>query len=209
MKEQTTYLNKITEALERLSVCEQYISEYQRAGSVFACESAALQMRKAMEAIAFASIAPNKEQYAAVQRGAEKSADYRNDWNARLIFKMLADINPDFYPKPMSRETKVGPNAWHYGKPLEGYMSQARFEKFYQRLGKFLHADNPWGSDTAWVNVAKEMTDAIRAIRALLVLHRTVIRSPNFNGVWVIGAPTDVPPFIYTAAAVGEFVDTN
>lgn len=209
MREREIYLAKISEALTRLTVCEKYLAMFEESRSVFDCESGALQMRKAMEAIAFASIAPNKEQYAAAKKSAEKSADFRNDWNARLIFQLLAKLNADFYPKPMAPRTKTGPNSWHYGEPPGGHMSQKTFEKFYPRLGKFLHADNPWGDDKGWSNMAKEMASAIKSLRKLLVIHRTVIRTPQFTGVWVVEAPADGPPSIFAGYSDGEFVDNG
>jgi hypothetical protein len=166
-------------------------------------------MRKAMEAIAFAAIAPNKAQYAAAKTSAEKSADFRSDWNARLIFQLLAKLNPDFYPKPMAARTRTGASSWHFGEPQGGHMSQKTFEKFYPRLGKFLHADNPWGDDKGWTNMANEMEGAIRSLRKLLMIHRTVIHTPQFTEVWVVEAPADGPPSIFAAYSAGGFIGTG
>jgi hypothetical protein len=205
MEDQAVYLDKIKEALTRLSVCEQYLVDAEASGKVFGFESAAVQMRKAMEAIAFASIAPNREQYSVVRSNAEKSSDYRKDWNARSICLILKTVNPDFYPQPIGQREKVGPNAWHYGEPQGGHMSQATFEKFYARLGRFLHADNPWDNDKGWSSLGKELADAIKSLRKLLTLHRTSIRTKNFRGVWVVEAPPNLSPAIYAAYAAEEF----
>jgi hypothetical protein len=86
-------------------------------------------------------------------------------------------------------------------------MSQKTFERFYRRLGKFLHADNPWGNDKGWSSLANELAGAVSSIRKLLVVHRAVIRTPHFSGVWVVEAPKDVPPQIFAGHAQGEFID--
>jgi hypothetical protein len=196
----------MSEALDRLSASERYLGAYSSFGQLCELESATLQLRKAMEAIAFATIAPNKEMYATFRKNANKPTHFGEDWQADSIFLALNKVNPDFYPGPLLQETKVGPNAWHFGKPMDGYMKRKDFEKWYKRLGKFLHADNPWGNDKGWVNFANEIPDAIRAIRALLKKHRTLIRAPEFNGVWIVDAPSDgTPPRMIKALAEGPF----
>lgn len=194
MDEPKMYLELMTQALERLRASENYLSAYESLKRLYDLESAALQLRKAMEAIAFAAIAPNKQMYAAFRKNAERPAHFGKDWQADSIFQSLAKVNPDFYPDPLLQQTRVGPNAWHFGKPLDGYMKRKNFESLYKRLGKFLHADNPWGDDKGWGNFAKDLPDAILKIRALLKKHRTLIREPEFSGVWIVDAPNDGTP---------------
>lgn len=206
MDEPKIYLEKMTEALERLNACEEYLSANTESKKRFALESAALQLRKAMEAIAFAAIAPNKEQYAAIRNNAAKPADFRKDWQADSIFLILDKVNPDFYPDPLLQQTQVAPNAWHFGRPLNGYMKRKSFETMYKRLGKFLHSDNPWGTDKGWNQLSVDILDAITKIRVLLKKHRTLIRAPSFNGVWIVDAPNDgTPPRMIRAVAEGKF----
>ncbi|MQR02473.1 hypothetical protein [Glaciimonas soli] len=210
MDEPAVYLNKMAEALERLSATENYLSKLKDGGHPIELESAALQLRKSMEAIAFAAIAPNKEQYAAIRKNAEKSTDYRSDWQADTIFLTLRKVNPDFYPDPLIQRVQIEPGHWHYEKLLDGYMTRKNFETMYKRLGKFLHADNPWGSDKGWASLAKDLPDAIKKIRALLSIHRTIIRVVEFNGVWIVEAPSDgTPPRMIRATAQGEFIATR
>ena len=204
--EPTVYLDLMTQALERLSASEKYLAVYNSLGLLWELESAALQLRKAMEAIAFAAIAPNKQMYAAFRNNATKPVHFGDDWQADSIFLSLKKVNPNFYPDPLLQETKVGPNAWPFGKPLNGYMKQKNFEILYKRLGKFLHADNPWGDDEGWANFAKDLPDAIVKIRALLKKHRTLTRTPEFSGVWIVDAPSDgKPPRMIRALADGPF----
>lgn len=65
----------MTEELERLNACEEYFSTNAEDKNRFALESTALQLRKAMEAVAFAAISPNKEQYSATRKNAAKPVD--------------------------------------------------------------------------------------------------------------------------------------
>ena len=210
MDEPKIYLDLMTQALDRLAASEKYLAAYKSHGQLCELESAALQLRKAMEAVAFAAIAPNKHMYAAFRKNADKPAHIGDDWQADSIFLSLNKVNPDFYPDPLSQETRVGPNAWHFGKPLNGYMKRKNFETLYKRLGKFLHADNPWGENKGWTNFAKDLPDAIVKIRALLKKHRTLIRAPEFNGVWVVDAPSDgTPPRMIRAMADGPFTTVS
>jgi hypothetical protein len=206
MNEPKIYLEKMTEALERLNACEEYLAAHAESIKRFSLESAALQLRKAMEAIAFAAIAPNKEQYAVIRKNAAKPADFTKDWQADSIFLVLDKVNPDFYPDPLLQQIQIAPDAWHFGKPIDGYMKRKSFETMYKRLGKFLHSDNPWGTDKGWTQLSNDVLDAIAKIRALLNKHRTLIRAPNFNGVWIVDAPNDgTPPRMIRAIANGEF----
>jgi hypothetical protein len=206
MDEPKIYLEKMTEALERLKASEEYLSAHMGSPNRFALESAALQLRKAMEAIAFSAIAPNKQQYSAIRKQAAKPAGFTKDWQADSIFLVLTKVNPDFYPEPLLQPTQIAPNAWHFGKPFGGYMKRNSFETMYKRLGKFLHSDNPWGTDKGWAQLSGDILDAISKIRVLLKKHRTLIRAPGFNGVWIVDAPNDgTPPRMIRAAADGEF----
>jgi hypothetical protein len=210
MDEPKIYLDLMTQALERLTASEKYLATYKSHAQLCELESAALQLRKAMEAVAFAAIAPNKQMYAAFRKNADKPAHFGDDWQADSIFLSLNKVNPDFYPDPLLQETRVGPNVWHYGKPLNGYMKRKNFETLYKRLGKFLHADNPWGDDKGWANFAKDFLGAIMQIRALLKKHRTLIRAPEFNGAWVVDAPSDgTPPRMIRAMADRPFTTVS
>lgn len=207
MKLQAIYLSKVSEALARLSACESFLASYKISVNVFVLEAAVLQMRKALEAVAFAAIAPNKEQYAELRAKSENSADFRKDFNARTILQLLSSVNPDFYPRPISAPIQKAPGQWHFGSREDDSLTKKRFESFYDRLGKFLHADNPWGHDKGLNNLVKDLPDIIAAMRSLLSWHFTAIRTPEFSGVWVIEVPANgAPPRVVVGQADGEFV---
>lgn len=204
---QTIYLAKVSEALARLAACERFVSAYGESKDVFVLESAILQMRKALEAVAFAAIAPNRTQYAEFRAQAEKNSDYTKDFKATSILKFLAKINPDFYPRPASAPIQVSPGHWHFDRREDGSLTKEKFESFYDRLGKYMHADNPWGNDKGLNNLAEDIPEIISATRSLLSWHFTTIRTPEFSGVWVVEAPSNgAAPRVIVGQADGEFV---
>ncbi len=201
------YLGKISEALARLAACDRFLNSYNASKDIFTLESAILQLRKALEAVAFAAIAPNKDQYAEYRAQAEKSADFTKDFNARSILQFLSKVNPDFYPLPASAPIAVSPGNWHFDRREDSSLTKDKFESFYDRLGKHLHADNPWGNDKGLENLVKDMPEVIAATRSLLSWHFTTIRTPQFSGVWVVEAPSNgTPPRVIVGEADGEFV---
>jgi hypothetical protein len=203
---QEIYLGKINEALARIDACAAFLATSSSTNSVPMLEAAALQARKAFEAVAYAAIAPNKTRYEAFRAQAERPADYRKDYNARAILQYIAKINPDFYPTPLLPPTQPGPGHWHFELKPDGFLTKAKFESFYDRLGKFLHADNPWGNDKGLANLASDLPTVMSQLRGLLALHKTIVRTPSFTGVWVIEVPTDGrAPHILTGQATGEF----
>lgn len=207
MELQKIYRGKISEVLARLAVCERFVTDYRESKDVFVLESAILQMRKALEAVALAAIAPNKAEYAKFRSKAEKNPDYTKDFNARLILQFLAKVNPDFFPLPLSAPIQVSHGKWHFERRHDSSLTKDRFESFYDRLGKHLHSDNPWGNDKGLNNLAKDIPDVISATRLLLSWHTTIIRSPEFSGLWVVEAPINGrEPKIIIGQADGEFI---
>ncbi len=204
---QSIYLSKISEALLRLTACETFLDSYKNSGSPFYFEAAVLQIRKSMECIAFAAVATNKKKYAELRQKNDKSTDYTRDYNAKKILQLLSNINKDFYPIPLSKPIFISPGNWHFEVREYGALTKNRFESFYDRLGKFLHADNPWGVDKNVKNLVKDMPEIISSIRALLSFHVALIRTSEFLGAWVVESPLNgEPPRILTAEADGEFI---
>lgn len=204
---QAIYAGQISEVTARLGACEHFLDVQAEKKDLFHFEAALLQLRKAMESIAFASIAPNRAAYEKFRADAEEPADYRKDFNARAILRYLAKINVDFYPTPLLPPVRQADNTVHFGRRTEGALTKNQFETFYDRLGKLLHSDNPWGKDKGAKNLAEVLPNVIAGLRGLLAWHFTVIRSPQFYGVWVVEVPNDGrQPRVLTAQADGDFV---
>ncbi|MFA5985267.1 MAG: hypothetical protein WC782_14725 [Methylococcaceae bacterium] len=96
---------------------------------------------------------------------------------------------------------------YHFGRKKTGYLKEGRFINVYDRLGKYLHGDNPWGEDKDLQNFALELPGVIAETYSLLELHGAFIKTPNFVGVWIVEANKDgTSPRIIEAEAHDEFV---
>lgn len=203
------YLSKMEEVKRRLAFSEQQLSEYDKTNDLHYLENSLLHLRKALESIAYASIAPNKKAYSDLRARAEKPADFKKDYNGSKILKQLALVNKDFYPRPLEKPKQVAPNNWHFDRKEKNILTKKRFERVYDRLGKFLHSDNPWDNDKGYKNLAKELPIIYIELRNLLSWHFTAIRDEKFGGVWVIEfGNIGTPARVITGQAKGEFVVT-
>ena len=195
------YLKQINEALERLNASEVYFERYKETEEIYEMDSCILQLRKALECIAFSAIAPNKGAYEKFREG-----DFSKDFNAKKIVSQLNKINKDFYPISLTEPVKDDENVWNYGRREKGFLSKKRFEKLYDRLGKYLHADNPWGKDKGLQNLVNEYPSFISQIQTLLKCHVVTIKTPDFNGVWMAESDSNFARArIITGQADGDF----
>jgi hypothetical protein len=201
------YLQQIIEVTNRLNTTKLFFDSYSKSGNEIDFDSGVLQLRKALEATAYASIAPNKAKYQFFRQKSHTSQDFTKDFNASKIFKDLREINKDFYPVPLLPAKRQDDNSLHYDRKEQGFLSEKKFQKTYDRLGKFLHADNPWGTNKQRQNIAKDIDERIKETRELLELHATFIRTNNYKGVWVVEVPrSGSAPKIISASADGDFV---
>jgi hypothetical protein len=202
---QSIYLALIGESVSRLDAASVFLDEYASRAEVSRLEAAILQVRKALELFALAAIAPDKNAYAAFRATADKDPDYTKDYHAAKIFGALSRVNADFYPKPLTPAERQPDGSWHYGEKQSGFLSKKRFERAYDRLGKHLHAYNPWDGNKNLQNLVSDIPKVISEARSLLQLHARFIRTREFHGVWVIRADTPRPEII-TALAQGPYV---
>lgn len=207
---QEIYKSQLTEATLRLITSKRFLDAFIVTGEVPQIESAALQLRKALETIAFAAIAPEKKQYAAFRATADKSPDFTKDYHAKSIFQALGKMNKDFYPLALEPGEKQADGAWHFGNKQSGFLSKKRFEAAYDRLGKHLHAHNPWSGSKNLQNLAGDLPNIIEEAHGLLDLHARFIRTPGYEGVWIFGTDRiGSPPTLLTANAMSPYVVTG
>jgi len=201
------YLNMVSEAIARLLSAQAYLAAYDITQTLPDIESAILQVRKSLEATAFAAIAPNKFAYESFRAKAEDQPDYRKDYHAGRILHGLSEINKNFYPIALLPATRKADGSWHFERKMSGYLTKKRFETFYDRLGKHLHAHNPWSNNKNLQNIVSDMPNTIEEIFGLLEFHITFIQTPEFHGAWIVEAKRDgTPPRIITGTAEGEFI---
>jgi hypothetical protein len=204
---QSINLTLVGDAVTRLRAASAFVEAFHASHSTATAESAVLQLRKALESIAFASIAPNKTKYETFRAKAEDQPDYTKDYHAGKILRVLEKINKNFYPLPLTPAHLQSDGVLHFGRKSTGYLTKKRFESIYDRLGKHLHADNPWSTNKNFPNLLAELPTIIDEALGLIELHATVIQTPEFNGLWVVEAPRDgSAPRVITGKADGEFV---
>lgn len=96
-------------------------------------ESQALQLRKILELIAYASLLPNRKAYENARN------DIQKDWHASRILRKIEALNPNFYPVPVSL-TRGG----EWKRKYNGFLTKNQFIVLYDRCGQVLHAKNPF-----------------------------------------------------------------
>lgn len=100
-----------------------------------------LQIRKVLELISMGSLILNKEEFEAI---GQKYAQY---WNARLILQDIERLNPDFYPKPIIEVPSTRPGVINdLQNKTTGFLTREDFVRVYEKCGKLMHANNPFGS---------------------------------------------------------------
>ena len=207
---QSIYKSQIAEATLRLLAAKRYLLLFNTTGDVPDLEAAILQVRKALETIAFAAIAPDIKQYEAFRAEATKNPDFTKDYHAAKIFTALSLVNKDFYPISLLPVKQQHDGSWHFDIKQSGFLTKKKFETVYDRLGKHLHAHNPWSGSKNLQNLAGDLPTIVEETHALLDVHARIIRTSEFHGVWVI--ETDRlgnPPQILTAKADGPFIRIN
>lgn len=189
MAEVTEYIDCMRQVKYRLHHIHELNKFISGPHGAFALESAALQVRKILELIAFSSIAPCKGLYEKIRLEYDQN-DYRKDWNAKSILLTMDKINPGFYPNPFKFSTALVERDGNRGREIspisENYLTRKKFEKLYARVGKFLHADNPWGADKGSTHFKNDLPEIIAQIKQLLNFHFVQIKSGESIKLWMV-----------------------
>jgi len=200
------YRELVHEAAFRLVAAKWFHDGFSKSNSVPDLEAAILQVRKALELVAYSAIAPDKKQYKMFRTGAKKQPDFTRDYHSGKIFSALSRINKDFYPVALVPAELQADGSWHFERRQDGYLTKKNFENVYDRLGKYLHAHNPWSPSKQIQNLANDLPGIIQKAETLLSLHARFIRTPDFEGVWVFEMdPNGGPPKLVQAVAGGSF----
>ncbi|MFZ2863766.1 MAG: hypothetical protein WA440_03365 [Ignavibacteriaceae bacterium] len=137
-------------------------TSFQATNIEFCC----LQTRKILELIALGSLIANKRHFE------EQKIKFEKFWHAELILKDIERLNPNFYPSPIKENPHSNPTIkmdWQELK--EGYLTKEDFLKVYEKCGKIMHADNPFGSKTDLDYYEKQIDIWINKIIRLLNSH--------------------------------------
>ena len=161
------YANVMGEVKARLFLADDFITKKLTTGSdTTDIEFIALQLRKVMELVALGSIVPNKTKYQKLRK------DFEKHYHARRIMVDLEKVNPNFFPKAMLRVPVSAPGANLEIKKRENvWLSKKRFERQYDKLGKIMHADNPFAQRRAYASLYKQYRELIKNLWELMECH--------------------------------------
>jgi hypothetical protein len=153
-----------------------------------------LQFRKILEQLAFASLAANKEAYAAAR------AKFAGDWRAKKILDYVESLNPEFYPQPFtigSFSIESGHRHFQF-KPLEGgFLTKEEFAELYEYCTDILHARNPYSGGSTIINTRLSALEWLDRIERLISLHRVRL----ISGACWLGAVPDKDGKVHTYTA--------
>lgn len=124
-----------------------------------------LQLRKVLELIAFGSLVANKKLYAEVHD------NFAKHWNAKLLVQDLRRVNPNFYPRAIHEVAPEDPGRGNHFVDRDDSLTEREFVELYERCGRILHADNPFGSKADWKQYREEIMSWRQKLLNLLNSH--------------------------------------
>jgi hypothetical protein len=142
-------------------------------------ESIALQIRKVLELIAMGSLVANKPEYQQIFK------NFQSKWNAKNILKEIEEINPDFYPVPITSSPTTDDSEFVEVDNLKkGFLTKSEFIDAYARCGGMLHSDNPFGKQKDTEDFLKKTPKWVNKIITLLDTHRVKLNH-NECQLWI------------------------
>lgn len=124
-----------------------------------------LQLRKVLELVVFGSLIANKALYSQVHD------NFSKHWNAKLLVKDLRRVNPTFYPRAIHEVEPEDPHNGNHFIDRQDSLTELEFVELYERCGRILHADNPFGSKADWEQYRTEITQWRQKVLNLLNSH--------------------------------------
>ena len=169
------YLQQMREIKRRMEVVDYFLLAGGHAlYKPTTVESTCLQIRHILELVAFASLCANQAAYSAVHK------DFASHWNADLLLRDLARLNPDFYPVPKVELPSTTQGVKNHLEDLkEGFLTKEEFIAAYKKCGAMMHARNPYGSKMGHHYFEKELP----------VWRDKIIKLLNNHSVKVLGHP--------------------
>ena len=164
-----TYVELMEEVKRRVIVINALILEKPdlpyRATTI---ESIYLQLRKVLELVALSSLVANREAYS------KAYVEFAKAWNARLLFRDLERVNPEFYPRALTATPGQSPGVKVHFIDRADALTKDEFLKLYEKAGAIMHAENPFGSKIDYeyyARLASEWRDKLVALLDTHVFH--------------------------------------
>lgn len=192
---QNDILNKYKSCLYniqmRITVIENHLSKkYTEKFSICEIEFLCLQFRKILENIAFSSMCININEYKKIRK------KYYNDWNIKGIFRELEKINPNFYPKPVSRKLigtdSNGNNEYNLLDYKGDFLSKEDVFNIYSLCSNLIHESNPFILDS--VNLKEYMNNFnIWLLKVKCLMNHHIIQIGNNIIIGIIDMSKKLP----------------
>lgn len=210
------YLSCMSELRDRLNAVMLLSTEPGPPGipPLFVLESQFLQLRKALELIAFGSLTANQEKYAAVHQR------FASHWKAEAMLSELERINPHFYPVPLFVR-KVIPAAgsgqqWQYQVKADGFLNREEFAFLYDVAGTLAHARNPFHPSQT-VEIKYDTPVWVERFRSLIRIHsmhfvddcRWLVYVPDAGPLQVLTVNADPSVLARALASEGSSADAG
>lgn len=141
-KDLEMYCALMSEVKNRMnSIREVYYGHTSTLYSYTNIEFMCLQIREILELISMGSLVVNQEEFEMIE------VKYSKFWNAKLILQDIERLNPCFYPIPvreLQASNREGIKEIQHKE--SGYLTREDFVEVYDKCGRILHAQNPFGS---------------------------------------------------------------
>jgi len=149
---------------------------------IFDYEFIAVQLRKSLELVAFASMTANKKLYA------EAHANFANHWRAKKMLNSLDLIHPGFYPQPVYLDHVKESGAKHFDFLKDGFLTKEDFVTLYDLCSEVLHTWNPFTNKERHIDFKRSVSDWAQRIERLLRLH--LMRFVDRDEIWMVEMET-------------------
>jgi hypothetical protein len=190
------YCNCMEQVKRRLRLTRTLTSGAVRTGDEGAdAEFACLQLRKALELLAFAALSANRECYAKVR------ADVENEWRAKQILDRLRQKHPDFYPVPVVRVSQ-GPGRWHFDRVTDGFLTEEEFVFLYDKCSEAVHEWNPFRPGPRFIDLERSIEQWAGRIERLLEFHYIRLVGQADLLLVHLEDPSDRKAHVFTAAGL-------
>ena len=189
-----TYCNCMEDMKRRLVVVNTVAKGNLSTGSeVFDYELVAVQLRKSLELVAFASMTANKKLYA------EAHANFANHWKAKAMLSSLDRLHPGFYPQPIILDHVKESGVKHFEHVKDGYLTQEDFVTLYDLCSEVLHTWNPFTNKERYIDFKRSVAEWVQRIERLLRLH--LMRFVDREEIWVVEMETSTDGKVHAFTA--------
>lgn len=133
-----------------------------------------LQIRKILELISLSSLVVNHKLFE------KEKVKYQKFWHAERILNDIERLNPYFYPIPIIENPPTDDSEKKLLKEREvDFLTKKDFIKIYEKCGKIMHADNPFGSQIDERYYNEQIGIWLTKITKLLNCHKIKLADDN------------------------------